>query len=98
MSVISVVWRGPANCRSGRGYRYIQSGSAVFNQTIRAAFSDNRVSRRCSESVNCTNRESDAEKGLAFHGNDGRCAIPPVSVMVRSSDGHGDDDDGFYTG
>ncbi|MBU0817577.1 MAG: hypothetical protein KKC24_01845, partial [Gammaproteobacteria bacterium] len=38
-----------------------------FNQTIRAAFSDNRVSRRSGESVNCKNRESDAEKDLAFH-------------------------------
>ncbi|MNP64558.1 hypothetical protein D3C76_1600630 [compost metagenome] len=42
-------------------------GHTAFNQTIRAAFSDHRLSRGSGESVNCENRESDAEKGLAFH-------------------------------
>ncbi|MNC66235.1 hypothetical protein D3C75_1166180 [compost metagenome] len=42
-------------------------GHTAFNQTIRAAFSDHRLSRVCGESVNCENRESDAEEGLAFH-------------------------------
>jgi hypothetical protein len=31
-------------------------------------------------------------------GNDERCAIPPVGLMVRSSDGHGEAGGGFYTG
>jgi len=39
----------------------------AFNQSIRAAFSDHRLSRGSGKSVNCKNRESDAEKGLAFH-------------------------------
>ena len=39
----------------------------AFNQTIRAALSDNRLSSGSGESVNCKNRESDAEKSLAFH-------------------------------
>jgi hypothetical protein len=39
----------------------------AFNQTIRAAFSDHRLSGGSGESVNGENRESDAEKGLAFH-------------------------------
>jgi hypothetical protein len=39
----------------------------TFNQSIRAAFSDNRVNRGSGESVNCKNRESDAEEDLAFH-------------------------------
>jgi len=39
----------------------------AFNQTIRATFSDYRLSRGSGKSVNCENRESDAEEGLAFH-------------------------------
>ncbi len=39
----------------------------TFNQPIRAAFSDQGVSGSSGKSVNCENRESDAEKGLAFH-------------------------------
>jgi hypothetical protein len=39
----------------------------AFDQLVRAAFSDQGVSRRYCKSVNCENRESDAEKGLAFH-------------------------------
>ena len=39
----------------------------AFNQTIRAAFSDHRLSRGSGKSVNCKDRESDAEEGLAFH-------------------------------
>jgi hypothetical protein len=39
----------------------------AFNQTIRAAFSDYRLSRSSGKSVNCKDRESDAEEGLAFH-------------------------------
>ncbi|MHA6129636.1 hypothetical protein ACX3YD_26225 [Pseudomonas fluorescens group sp. PF-1] len=41
---------------------------ATFNQAIRAAFGDDRLSRGSGESVYCKNRESDAEKSLAFHG------------------------------
>ena len=41
---------------------------ATFNQAIRAAFGDDRLSRGSGESVHCKNRESDAEKSLAFHG------------------------------
>ena len=39
----------------------------AFNQAIRTTFSDNWLSRGSGKSVNCKNRESDAEKGLAFH-------------------------------
>ena len=39
----------------------------AFNQTIRTTFSNYRVSRSSGESVHCKNRESDAEKDLAFH-------------------------------
>ena len=42
-------------------------GHTTFNQAIRAAFSDHGLSRGSGESVNCKNRESDAEKDLAFH-------------------------------
>jgi nucleoside diphosphate kinase len=42
-------------------------GHTAFNQTIRAAFSDYRLSRSCGKSVNCENRESNAKDGLAFH-------------------------------
>jgi hypothetical protein len=42
-------------------------GHSAFNQTIRATFSDNRLNRGSGKSVNCENRESDAEEGLAFH-------------------------------
>jgi hypothetical protein len=40
---------------------------SAFNQTIRATFSDNRRNRGSGKSVNCKNRESDAEESLAFH-------------------------------
>jgi hypothetical protein len=39
----------------------------AFNQTIRAAFRDYRLRRGSGKSVNCKDRESDAEEGLAFH-------------------------------
>ena len=39
----------------------------AFDQTIRTTFSNYRVSRSSGESVHCKNRESDAEKDLAFH-------------------------------
>jgi hypothetical protein len=39
----------------------------AFNQPIRTTFSNYRVSRSSGESVHCKNRESDAEKDLAFH-------------------------------
>ena len=39
----------------------------AFDQFVRAAFGDHGVRRGGSESVNCENRESDAEKSLAFH-------------------------------
>jgi hypothetical protein len=42
-------------------------GHTAFNQTIRAAFSDYRLSRSSGKSVHCKNRESDTEDGLAFH-------------------------------
>jgi len=39
----------------------------IFNQSIRAAFSDYRLNRGRGKCVDCENRESDAEDGLAFH-------------------------------
>src|SRR3989344_270169 len=42
-------------------------GHPAFNQTIRATFSDNRLNRGSGKSVNCENRESNAEESLAFH-------------------------------
>jgi hypothetical protein len=42
-------------------------GHPAFNQTIRATFSHDRLNRGSGKSVNCENRESDAEEGLAFH-------------------------------
>ena len=43
------------------------SRNSVLIQTIRAISGDHRVSWRGGESVYCENRESDAEKSLAFH-------------------------------
>jgi hypothetical protein len=41
--------------------------NTTFNQLVRAAFCDLGVCRGGGKSVNGENRESDAEKGLAFH-------------------------------
>ncbi|WP_409519667.1 hypothetical protein, partial [Pseudomonas sp.] len=43
------------------------SGDSVLIQVIRAVCGDHGVRRGGGESVNCENRESDAEKSLAFH-------------------------------
>jgi hemin uptake protein HemP len=48
----------------------------TLNQPIRAALSDNRVSGGSGESVHCKNRESEAEKDLAFHD----CVLRGVGV------------------
>jgi hypothetical protein len=42
-------------------------GYTAFNQAIRPAFSDDGLGGSGGESVNCKNREGDAEKDLAFH-------------------------------
>ena len=42
-------------------------GYTTFNQAIRPAFSDDGLGGSGGESVNCKNREGDAEKDLAFH-------------------------------
>ena len=52
--------------------------SALFQQTISTAFGDQRLGRGSSKSIQCEERESDAEKGLAFH----ECVLR--GVVVRS--------------
>ncbi|CAI9007710.1 hypothetical protein EMIT0194P_90223 [Pseudomonas serbica] len=55
----------------------------AFNQTIRATFSHNRLNRGSGKSVNCKNRESDAEEGLAFHDRVLRVLLVGMELMLR---------------
>jgi len=54
---ITEQWIGLSSSRNG----------ALFQQTISSAFGDQRFGRGSGKSIQGKERESDAEKGLAFH-------------------------------
>jgi hypothetical protein len=58
-------------------------GNTTFNQLVRAAFSDLGVCRSGGKSVNGENRESDAEKGLAFHDRVLQGVVVCLEPMLR---------------
>jgi hypothetical protein len=57
--------------------------NTTFNQLVRAAFSDLGVCRGGGKSVNGENRESDAEKGLAFHDRVLQGVVVCLEPMLR---------------
>jgi hypothetical protein len=58
-------------------------GNTTFNQLVRATFSDLGVCRSGGKSVNGENRESDAEKGLAFHDRVLQGVVVCLEPMLR---------------